>query len=257
MGLYCGYNGRQISMVNLWGDIEEGQSKKYITKTWKIVCEPKSPQHAALIITRAISRLGEQQYKACSNNCEHYATWCYSGYSSSKQVKESVLNGFSSGCSALAGAALGAMSAPTVAVFGSADINEQGVALSVDSMAEIIWPYILFGIIIGAMIGYSIPKCMEVHKKRKQRKKLKEKIIKRYKNKQYDMLMMEEVQLCMMEIQEIVNDDEIDKNDLEEVSIALNDVFKILDRYYHRDEEILIDSQEKTETNGLLQEEIV
>ena len=104
--LYCGYNGREINMVNLWGEISQGQAKKYITKTWKIVREPVSPQHAALIITRAVSRLGERKYKGLTNNCEHYANWCFTGYSSSKQVKESVLNGFSTGGAALAGAGL-------------------------------------------------------------------------------------------------------------------------------------------------------
>ena len=242
-------------MVNLWGDIAAGQAKKYITKTWKIVREPKSPQHAALIITRAVSRLGEKQYKALTNNCEHYATWCYSGYSSSKQVKESVLNGFSSGCSALAGTILGAMSAPTVAVFGSAEMDEEGMVLDTESMAAMVWPYVLLGAVVGATVGYSIPKCMEVHKKRKNRKKLKERVIKRYKDKQYDVVMMKEVQMCMNEIEEIVDDDEIDKSDLKEVSIALNDVFRILDKYYHHDLEINKKQSVDAETNGLLEEE--
>ena len=104
--LYCGYNGREINMVNIWGEISKGQAKKYITKTWKIVREPVSPQHAALIITRAISRLGEKKYNGLTNNCEHYACWCFTGYSSSKQVKESIINGFSSGGAAIAGAGI-------------------------------------------------------------------------------------------------------------------------------------------------------
>ena len=104
--LYCGYNGRQINMVNIWGEISKGQAKKYITKTWKIVREPLNPQHAALIITRAISRFGEKKYNGLTNNCEHYANWCFTGYSSSKQIHESVVNGVSSGGAALAGAGI-------------------------------------------------------------------------------------------------------------------------------------------------------
>ena len=127
---------------------------------------------------------------------------------------------------------MGALSVPTVGLFGSTEIGAGAVALGVLT-APVSWPYILAGAVIGSLVGYGIPKSMEVHKKRKFRKKLKERMIKR-KNR-YSMEMMEEVVDVMKEIEDIVKDDDIDKSDLEEVSIALNDIFRVLDKYFYRD----------------------
>jgi len=40
------------------------------------------------VIKRAKSRLGEQQYNLLFNNCEHFATWCKTGISDSKQIRD-------------------------------------------------------------------------------------------------------------------------------------------------------------------------
>ncbi|WP_390956054.1 lecithin retinol acyltransferase family protein [Pseudomonas moorei] len=40
------------------------------------------------IIVRALSRVGESQYKILSNNCEHFCNWCINGNSYSTQVFE-------------------------------------------------------------------------------------------------------------------------------------------------------------------------
>lgn len=40
------------------------------------------------IIVRALSRVGESQYKILSNNCEHFCNWCINGISYSAQVAE-------------------------------------------------------------------------------------------------------------------------------------------------------------------------
>lgn len=40
------------------------------------------------IIVRALSRVGESQYKILSNNCEHFCNWCINGNSYSTQVVE-------------------------------------------------------------------------------------------------------------------------------------------------------------------------
>lgn len=40
------------------------------------------------IIVRALSRVGESQYKILSNNCEHFCNWCITGTSYSAQVAE-------------------------------------------------------------------------------------------------------------------------------------------------------------------------
>lgn len=37
-------------------------------------------------VTRAYSRLGEDLYNLLINNCEHFATWCITGWHSSEQV---------------------------------------------------------------------------------------------------------------------------------------------------------------------------
>jgi hypothetical protein len=41
-----------------------------------------------IVIQRAESRLGENKYNLLFNNCEHFATWCKTGISESKQIKE-------------------------------------------------------------------------------------------------------------------------------------------------------------------------
>ncbi len=42
------------------------------------------------VIQRAESRLGEHQYNLLLNNCEHFATWCVTGVSDSRQVRDFV-----------------------------------------------------------------------------------------------------------------------------------------------------------------------
>ncbi|MBE9141100.1 lecithin retinol acyltransferase family protein [Nodosilinea sp. LEGE 07088] len=39
-----------------------------------------------MVIERATSRLGERQYDLLQNNCEHFATWCTTGRSESRQL---------------------------------------------------------------------------------------------------------------------------------------------------------------------------
>ncbi len=43
---------------------------------------------ADVVKHRAESRLGEQKYNLLFNNCEHFATWCKTGISDSKQIRE-------------------------------------------------------------------------------------------------------------------------------------------------------------------------
>jgi len=37
---------------------------------------------------RALSRLGEDNYRVMTNNCEHFCTWCVDGASRSRQVEQ-------------------------------------------------------------------------------------------------------------------------------------------------------------------------
>lgn len=41
-----------------------------------------------VVVKRAKSRLGEAEYSLFFNNCEHFATWCKTGISDSKQIRE-------------------------------------------------------------------------------------------------------------------------------------------------------------------------
>lgn len=41
-----------------------------------------------LVIERAESRLGEQQYNLLTNNCEHFASWCKTGKNTSQQLDD-------------------------------------------------------------------------------------------------------------------------------------------------------------------------
>lgn len=41
-----------------------------------------------IVISRAESRLGEQKYNLLFNNCEHFASWCKTGISQSKQIRD-------------------------------------------------------------------------------------------------------------------------------------------------------------------------
>ena len=43
-----------------------------------------------IVIERAKSRLDEKEYNLLFNNCEHFATWCKTGISDSKQVRDFV-----------------------------------------------------------------------------------------------------------------------------------------------------------------------
>ena len=41
-----------------------------------------------VVVSRAESRLGENKYNLLFNNCEHFATWCKTGISDSKQIRD-------------------------------------------------------------------------------------------------------------------------------------------------------------------------
>ncbi|OAB57532.1 NC domain-containing protein [Phormidium willei BDU 130791] len=59
--------------------------------TWgKRVYTRQYPAHyiAETTLQRAESRLGEREYNLLFNNCEHFATWCKTGISDSKQIRK-------------------------------------------------------------------------------------------------------------------------------------------------------------------------
>ncbi len=46
----------------------------------------QSPYSPEEIVRRARSRLGENDYRLVTNNCEHFCNWCVSGVKISTQV---------------------------------------------------------------------------------------------------------------------------------------------------------------------------
>jgi hypothetical protein len=56
--------------------------------------EYTSPLSRNEIIANAKERLGESGYHLFWNNCEHFATWCMTHESKSKQIRALVLGGF-------------------------------------------------------------------------------------------------------------------------------------------------------------------
>jgi len=53
----------------------------------RIVEHLKSAYSPEEIVRRAQSRLGENDYRLLTNNCEHFCNWCLSGVSHSDQVQ--------------------------------------------------------------------------------------------------------------------------------------------------------------------------
>jgi hypothetical protein len=95
-GLYVGA-GRVVHYAGLsgfrqCGPVEEVSLSRFVNgHPMRIVdhLEPAySPQE---IVRRARSRLGENDYRLLTNNCEHFCNWCVSGISRSAQVEERLL----------------------------------------------------------------------------------------------------------------------------------------------------------------------
>jgi hypothetical protein len=53
----------------------------------RIVVDPRSVFSPEEIVRRARSRLGENDYRLLTNNCEHFCNWCLDGVSHSAQVE--------------------------------------------------------------------------------------------------------------------------------------------------------------------------
>ena len=81
---YSGLSGR------FWqcGPVEEVSLSRFaIGNVVRIVEHPKSPYSPEEIVGRARSRLGENDYRLLTNNCEHFCNWCLCGVSRSAQVE--------------------------------------------------------------------------------------------------------------------------------------------------------------------------
>ena len=90
-GVYVGH-GRVVHYSGLSGAWQRGPVEEvsllrfangYEVRIVDHLDPPYSPEE---IVRRARSRLGENDYRVLTNNCEHFCNWCLSGVSLSAQV---------------------------------------------------------------------------------------------------------------------------------------------------------------------------
>lgn len=69
------------------GPVEEISLTRFAQRH-PICVRPSGPnsRHCEEIVRRARSRLGENQYRLFSNNCEHFSEWCVNGVHRSSQL---------------------------------------------------------------------------------------------------------------------------------------------------------------------------
>ena len=67
----------------------------YDCSLYEIIKEPKDYEHCEEILRRALKYYGARKYNQMFNNCEHFASYCFTGKSESKQVKQSLWSGTS------------------------------------------------------------------------------------------------------------------------------------------------------------------
>jgi len=91
-GVYVG-RGRVVHYSGLsgfWqcGPVEEVSLSVFVNghPVW-ILDHVESQYSPEEIVRRARSRLGENDYRLLTNNCEHFCNWCVSGISRSTQVE--------------------------------------------------------------------------------------------------------------------------------------------------------------------------
>jgi Lecithin retinol acyltransferase len=91
-GVYVG-RGRVVHYSGLsgfWqcGPVEEVSLARFANgRSVQIVDRSESQYAPEEIVRRARSRLGENDYRLLTNNCEHFCNWCSSGVSRSAQVE--------------------------------------------------------------------------------------------------------------------------------------------------------------------------
>jgi len=92
-GIYVG-RSRVVHYAGLsrrWqsGPVEEVPLSRFISgRPLRIVAHPEPKYSPEEIVRRARSRLGENDYRLLTNNCEHFCNWCLRGVSRSAQVEE-------------------------------------------------------------------------------------------------------------------------------------------------------------------------
>lgn len=91
-GIYVG-NGEVVHYVGFKGFLRCGPVEKTtlagFADGYGFRVEPATQARyiEAEIVRRATARLGEDDYRLLTNNCEHFCMWCLSGESRSEQVE--------------------------------------------------------------------------------------------------------------------------------------------------------------------------
>ncbi|TKC81636.1 hypothetical protein FAZ69_27100 [Trinickia terrae] len=94
-GIYVG-DGRVIHYSGLCtslhrGPVEEVSLQRFAAGHQVVVaCDAQARYAGIEAVARARSRLGENQYRLLTNNCEHFCTWCVCGKARSEQVRACV-----------------------------------------------------------------------------------------------------------------------------------------------------------------------
>ena len=92
-GIYIG-NGQVVHYVGLGDDPDADGTKIQVVTLegfhggngYWLVPHPLAPFAGEKVVERARSRLGEDGYSVCANNCEHFCNWAIDGNHASQQV---------------------------------------------------------------------------------------------------------------------------------------------------------------------------
>ncbi len=72
-------------------EVVERTSVETFARGGKVYIRPYAVRYIPdTVIQRAESRVGERKYNLLFNNCEHFATWCVTGVSDSRQIRNFV-----------------------------------------------------------------------------------------------------------------------------------------------------------------------
>jgi hypothetical protein len=91
-GMYVGH-GRVVhysGFSGFWqcGPVEEVSLSRFaVGRPVQIVDHDRTPFSPEEIVRRSRSRIGENEYRLLTNNCEHFCNWCVCGVSRSAQVE--------------------------------------------------------------------------------------------------------------------------------------------------------------------------
>ncbi|WP_206998676.1 lecithin retinol acyltransferase family protein [Trinickia mobilis] len=94
-GIYVG-NGKVIHYSGLCtslhrGPVEEVTFERFAAGHLVFIAQDQQARYAGIeAVERARSRLGENDYRLLTNNCEHFCTWCVCGKGRSEQVRACV-----------------------------------------------------------------------------------------------------------------------------------------------------------------------